>query len=69
MQSALASVERFHRSRPEERGMPLAELKQSLRTTPWLASTVLERLEKTGKLAYQDGFAATPGLRPSSLRR
>lgn len=60
-QAGLSSVERFHRSRPEERGMPLAELRQSLRTTPWLSRTVLDRLEKTGKLVYQDGVAAVPG--------
>jgi selenocysteine-specific elongation factor len=59
--AGLSGVERFHRSRPGERGMPLAELRQSLRTTAWLSSTVLDRLQKGGKLVYQDGVAAVPG--------
>ena len=63
-QSALANVERFHQSRPEERGMPLAELKQSLRTTPWLAGMSLDRLEKAGALLYRDGIASLPGFSP-----
>ena len=63
-QSALTNVQRFHQSRPEERGMPLAELKQSLRTTPWLAGMPLERLEKAGALVYRDGIASLPGFSP-----
>jgi selenocysteine-specific elongation factor len=63
-QAAVSRVEQFHRSRPQERGIPLAELKQSLRTTPWISTTVLTALERSGKLHSHDGQVSLPGYRP-----
>ena len=44
--------------------MPLAELRQSLRTTPWIAATVLSMLETNGTLVTQDGIARVAGFTP-----
>ena len=63
-QVAVSRVEQFHKSRPQERGMPLAELMQSLRSNTWLARTVLRELERSGKLINHDGLAARPGHNP-----
>ena len=63
-QAAVSKVEQFHRSRPQERGLPLAELKQSLRTTSWISTTVLHELERSGKLVNHDGQVSLPGHRP-----
>jgi selenocysteine-specific elongation factor len=62
--TALAAVEEHHRARPHERGIPLAELKQSLGTAQWLATATLARLELEGKLTYRDGLASVPGHQP-----
>ena len=62
--SALQAVNQFHQARPAERGMPLAELRQSLRTTPWIVATVLGILEKDGTLVTQDGIVRVAGFTP-----
>ena len=66
--AALAAVQGFHRSRPQERGMPMAELRQTLRTAPWLSDAALARLEKDGSLVYQDGNARLPDFTPGGER-
>jgi selenocysteine-specific elongation factor len=62
--SALKGIQEFHRTRPADRGMPLAELRQNLRTTPWIASAVLDFLEKDGALVARDGIAWAAGFSP-----
>jgi selenocysteine-specific elongation factor len=62
--SALQKVHQFHLAKPAERGVPLAELRQSLRTTSWIASAVLGQLERDGKLVVQDGIVRTSSFTP-----
>jgi selenocysteine-specific elongation factor len=64
MRTAVETVGEFHRGRPGDPGIPLAELRQGLRTTPWLVAAVVNRLEVDGKLIFQDGFARRPDFHP-----
>lgn len=62
--SALETVQQYHLAKPADRGMPLAELRQSLRTTPWIATAVIGLLEEQGKLTVRDGIASATGFTP-----
>lgn len=62
--SALQRVQLFHQAKPAEPGMPLAELRQSLRTTPWIATAVLGFLENDGKLIARDGIVRVASFSP-----
>jgi selenocysteine-specific elongation factor len=62
--SALAVVQSFHGTRPQEPGMPLAELRQNLKTAPWLAGMVLSGLEGNGGLVLQNGMVHLAGFLP-----
>lgn len=62
--AALAGVQAFHRARPETSGIALAELKQSLRSPPWLADTVLLELEGRGILVMKDGLVRASDFSP-----
>jgi selenocysteine-specific elongation factor len=63
-QSAIVAVQNYHRGRPQEPGMALAELRQNLRTAPWLSGVALAQLEKSGKLVFQDGMVRVGGFVP-----
>lgn len=62
--AALSTVKAFHQSRADQPGIPLAELKQSLRSTPWMLDTALRGLEVQEKLSVKDGLVRIPGFVP-----
>ncbi|HEV8123370.1 MAG TPA: selenocysteine-specific translation elongation factor [Gemmatimonadales bacterium] len=61
---AAAAVARFHSAHPGERGMPLGELRQSLRSPGWLTDAVLEQLASKAEILLDEGFARAPGFKP-----
>jgi selenocysteine-specific elongation factor len=55
---------RFHKARPSDPGMPLSELRQSLRAAPWLVNLVLTHLEKGGGVVVAEGTIRRTGFTP-----
>ena len=60
-----ARLEEFHRTRPSDPGMSLSELRESLRSAPWIVTAALADLERGGKLASHDGLVRLAGFTPS----
>ena len=61
---ATTALARFHAAHPAERGMPLGELRQSLRSPGWLTDTVLGGLASNDEIILEDGIARAPGFKP-----
>lgn len=55
---------RFHAAHPVERGMPLGELRQSLRSPGWLTDAVLDHLANKADMVLEEGIARAPGFKP-----
>ncbi|MEP7326536.1 MAG: selenocysteine-specific translation elongation factor [Gemmatimonadota bacterium] len=61
---AVALLARFHAAHPVDRGIPLGELRQSLRSPGWLTDAVIDRLSAGGTIVLEDGVAREPGFKP-----
>ena len=61
---ATDALAQFHSAHPVERGLPLGELRQLLRSPGWLTDAVLDHLASTGRILLEDGIARAPGFKP-----
>jgi selenocysteine-specific elongation factor len=61
---ATKALAQFHSAHPVERGMPLGELRQLLRSPGWLTDAVLDHLASHGEILLEDGIARAPGFKP-----
>jgi selenocysteine-specific elongation factor len=61
--AAVDRVEDFHRSHPALQGMPLANLRQQLRASPWVVTSAMEQAETESQLVVKDGLVRRPAFR------
>jgi selenocysteine-specific elongation factor len=62
--STRAVLETFHRTRPSDPGMPLGELRQGLRSAPWIVDAIVGEMERSGTIVVAEGIVRRAGFTP-----